>query len=58
MGFISSMYRATRIAADIRAATRGPLPLLRRFLAKPVYSKVNGLTARVLNKAFKATGLK
>jgi hypothetical protein len=46
--FVSSLYRTARIANDVRAASRGPLPLAKRLVRKRVYAKSAGLTGRLL----------
>lgn len=42
MSITSFLFRASRISADLRAASKGPVPFVKRQVRKPVYRKVNG----------------
>lgn len=46
--FTSSLYRAARASANMRAASRGPGAYARRVVRRKTYSKSMGATGRFL----------
>ncbi len=47
------LYRAARVSRDIKSLGGGPEAVAKRVVRKAVYRKVNGTTARFLNRLFK-----
>jgi hypothetical protein len=45
------LYRGARDLGDVQAAARGPVPLAKRLVRKPVYRVVNRQLGRVLRRA-------
>lgn len=50
MGVTNFLFRAARVSADLRAASKGPVPFAKRQVRKPVYRKVNGGLFSLLRK--------
>lgn len=44
----SQLYRAARASNTLRAAARGPLPLVKREVRRKAYAKSGGLTRAIL----------
>ncbi len=44
----NTLYRAARLSADLRAASKGPVPFAKRQVRKVAYRRVNGFLGSFL----------
>jgi len=51
MNLTRTLYRLARASNDVRAASRGPIPLAQRVVRKKVYRTVNRPVGKLLRRA-------